>query len=144
MVLTEKLQNNLKIICIILLMEFQLIKHEANAENCTQLPYHACFNDILAYYLRLIPNQFVHQCQNNLKIICIIILLMEFQLIKHEANAENCTQLPYHAHFNDILAYYLRLIPNQFLHQCQSFAGQRTNCSMIAIGLSLFFPKDYI
>ena len=25
-------------------------QHEANAENCTQLPYHACFNDILTEY----------------------------------------------------------------------------------------------
>ena len=25
---------------------------------------------------------------------------------QHEANAENCTQLPYHAHFNDILTEY--------------------------------------
>ena len=26
---------------------------------------------------------------------------------QHDANAENCTQLPYHAHFNDILTEYL-------------------------------------
>ena len=25
---------------------------------------------------------------------------------QHDANAENCTQLPYHAHFNDILTEY--------------------------------------
>ena len=25
-------------------------QHEANSENCTQLPYHACFNDILTEY----------------------------------------------------------------------------------------------
>ena len=25
---------------------------------------------------------------------------------QHEANVENCTQLPYHAHFNDILTEY--------------------------------------
>ena len=25
-------------------------QQEANAENCTQLPYHACFNDILTEY----------------------------------------------------------------------------------------------
>ena len=25
-------------------------QHEANAENHTQLPYHACFNDILTEY----------------------------------------------------------------------------------------------
>ena len=25
-------------------------QHDANAENCTQVPYHACFNDILTEY----------------------------------------------------------------------------------------------
>ena len=26
--------------------------------------------------------------------------------VQHDANAENCTQLPYHVHFNDILTEY--------------------------------------
>ena len=25
-------------------------QHDVNAENCTQVPYHACFNDILIEY----------------------------------------------------------------------------------------------
>ena len=31
---------------------------------------------------------------------------------QHDANAENCTQLPYNAHFNDILTEYLAWSPD--------------------------------